>query len=94
MTPEQAECVPGVLTRATSAGWVAGYQAYPEAHDTSQSGPVEAAAKTLVKTRMCRSGMRWSRPGGRHVLSLRTYLKSGRWDAMWQRYKAVSHTAA
>jgi hypothetical protein len=58
------------------------------------SGPVEAAAKTLVKTRMCRSGMRWSRPGGQHVLSLRTYLKSDRWDAMWQRYKAVSHTAA
>lgn len=58
------------------------------------SGPVEAAAKTLVKTRMCRSGMRWSRPGGQHVLSLRTYLKSDRWDAMWQRYQALSQTAA
>jgi len=58
------------------------------------SGPVEAAAKTLVKARMCRSGMRWSRPGGQYVLSLRTYLKSDRWDAMWQRYKAVSQTAA
>ena len=57
------------------------------------SGPVEAAAKTLVKTRMCRSGMRWSRPGGQHVLSLRTYLKSDRWDAMWPRYKALSQTA-
>jgi hypothetical protein len=52
------------------------------------SGPVEAAAKTLVKVRMCRSGMHWSRPGGQHVLTLRTYLKSDRWDAMWQRYKA------
>jgi len=58
------------------------------------SGPVEAAAKTLVKTRMCRSGMRWSRPGGQYVLSLRTYLKSGRWEAMWQRYKAVGQNAA
>jgi len=57
------------------------------------SGPVEAAAKTLVKSRMCRSGMRWSRSGGQHVLSLRTYLKSDRWDAMWQRYKALSQTA-
>jgi hypothetical protein len=58
------------------------------------SGPVEAAAKTLVKTRMCRSGMRWSRPGGQHVLSLRTYLKSGRWEAMWERYKALGQNAA
>jgi hypothetical protein len=58
------------------------------------SGPVEAAAKTLVKVRMCRSGMRWSRSGGQHVLSLRTYLKSDRWDAMWHCYKTLSQTAA
>jgi hypothetical protein len=58
------------------------------------SGPVEAACKTLVKVRMCRSGMRWSRPGGQYVLSLRTYLKSERWDTMWQRYKALAQTAA
>jgi len=57
------------------------------------SGPVEAAAKTLVKARMCRSGMRWSRPGGQHILALRTYLKSDRWEAMWQRYKSLSQTA-
>jgi len=57
------------------------------------SGPVEAAGKTLVKVRMCRSGMRWSRPGGQYVLSLRTYLKSERWDTMWQRYKALAQTA-
>jgi hypothetical protein len=57
------------------------------------SGPVEAAAKTLVKVRMCRSGMRWSRPGGQHVLWLRTYLKSDRWNAMWQCYKTLSQTA-
>jgi hypothetical protein len=58
------------------------------------SGPVEAAGKTLVKVRMCRSGMRWSRSGGQHVLSLRTYLKSDRWDTMWQRYKTFVQTAA
>jgi hypothetical protein len=47
------------------------------------SGPVEAACKTIVKTRMCRSGMRWSREGGQHILHLRTYNKSGRWDSFW-----------
>lgn len=51
------------------------------------SGPVEAACKTLVKTRLCRSGMRWSWPGGQRLLQLRTYVKSQRWDAFWKQYK-------
>ena len=53
------------------------------------SGPVEAACKSLVKTRLCRSGMRWSRSGGQHILTLRTYVKSDRWDGMWEKYKAA-----
>lgn len=53
------------------------------------SGPVEAACKSVVKTRLCRSGMRWSRSGGQHVLSLRTYVKSDRWNAMWSQYKRI-----
>jgi hypothetical protein len=53
------------------------------------SGPVEAACKCVVKTRLCRSGMRWSRSGGQHILSLRTYVKSDRWNAMWQQYKRL-----
>ena len=28
------------------------------------SGPVEAACKSIVRTRLCRSGMRWTREGG------------------------------
>jgi hypothetical protein len=53
------------------------------------SGPVEAACKSLVKTRLCRSGMRWSRNGGQHILTLRTYVKSDRWDIMWEKHKAA-----
>ena len=53
------------------------------------SGPVEAACKSVVKTRLCRSGMRWSRRGGQHILSLRTYVKSGRWTGMWNHYKRI-----
>ena len=55
------------------------------------SGPVEAACKSVVKTRLCRSGMRWSRCGGQHILNLRTYVKSSRWDAMWRQYKRIHH---
>ncbi len=53
------------------------------------SGPVEAACKSVVKTRLCRSGMRWSRSGGQHILGLRTYVKSARWDAMLSQYKRI-----
>lgn len=52
------------------------------------SGPVEAACKSIVKTRLCRSGMRWSREGGQNILNLRTYLKSGRWDSFWTQHKS------
>ena len=57
------------------------------------SGPVEAACKTLVKARLCRSGMRWSRQGGQHVLDLRTYVKSNRWDAAWKKIKTLLKVA-
>ncbi len=53
------------------------------------SGPVEAACKSLVKARLCRSGMRWSRPGGQRILDLRTYIKSNRWEAFWKQYKEL-----
>lgn len=51
------------------------------------SGPVEAACKSIVKTRMCRSGMRWSRTGGQKILNFRTYIKSNRWESFWKQYK-------
>ena len=57
------------------------------------SGPVEAACKTIVKTRMCRSGMRWSRKGGQHILHLRSFVKSTRWDAFWNNYLQLSKAA-
>jgi hypothetical protein len=47
------------------------------------SGPIEAAAKTLVGHRLKRSGMRWTREGGQHILNLRVHVKSQRWDAFW-----------
>lgn len=57
------------------------------------SGPIEAACKTLVKTRLCRSGMRWSRQGGQRILSLRTYVKSNRWDYTWHHIKQLQQAA-
>ncbi len=47
------------------------------------SGVVEAACKSVVKQRMCRSGQRWSREGGQNILNLRTMVKSDRWETFW-----------
>ena len=50
------------------------------------SGPVEAAAKTLVGQRLKRSGMRWTREGGQQILNLRAQVYSNRWEAFWNWY--------
>jgi hypothetical protein len=57
------------------------------------SGPVEAACKSLVKTRLGRSGMRWSITGGQNILTLRTLVKSGRWECGWKIYKSLKMAA-
>ncbi len=50
------------------------------------SGVTEAACKTVVKQRMCGSGMKWRIPGAREVLNLRTtILTNGRWEQFWSK---------
>lgn len=53
------------------------------------SGVVEAACKSVVKARMCRSGMRWTHGGGQTILSLRILIKSNRWEACWSECQAI-----
>jgi hypothetical protein len=57
------------------------------------SGPIEAAAKSIVRQRMCRSGMSWSREKGQYVLTIRAYVKSGLWDVAWEKYKELKKVA-
>ena len=47
------------------------------------SGHVEGANKTHVEERMKRSGMRWSMAGGQAILSIRSLIRSGRFDQSW-----------
>ena len=48
------------------------------------SGVTEAACKTLVKQRLCGSGMRWKNKGAKVILSLRALVQSkGRWQQFW-----------
>lgn len=60
---------------------------YPEARARNLpigSGVTEAACKSLVKQRMCRSGMRWKEQGASMLLTLRALVcTSGQWNAFW-----------
>jgi hypothetical protein len=50
------------------------------------SGVTEAACKSLVKQRLCASGMRWKTTGAKSVLSLRALTHTvGRWTQFWQK---------
>jgi hypothetical protein len=50
------------------------------------SGVTEAAAKTIIKQRLCLSGMRWLKDGVDTVLRLRTLAQSGtNWTQFWQK---------
>jgi hypothetical protein len=49
------------------------------------SGVTEAACKTLIKHRLCKSGSRWKDDGALAVLSIRGLrLTQGRWQEFWR----------
>jgi len=55
-----------------------------ENHIPIGSGVTEAACKTLVKQRLCNSGMRWKEKGAAAVLSLRSLVHTDcRRDQFW-----------
>lgn len=50
------------------------------------SGVTEAACKTLVKERMCGSGMKWKSSGASQVLRIRGLIQTeGRWNQFWEK---------
>jgi hypothetical protein len=60
------------------------YAHYRAKHFPIGSGVTEAACKTLVKQRLCCSGMKWKEKGASIVLSLRALvLTQTRWDQFW-----------
>jgi len=59
------------------------YAAYRQANLPSGSGGVEAACKTLVSSRLKRSGMRWGIAGGQAIWTLRSVMQSDRWERAW-----------
>ena len=62
------------------------YWAHVQGNLSMGSGVTEAACKTLVKQRLCGSGMRWKDTGIKVVLSLRALVQTpGRWSQFWEK---------
>lgn len=56
------------------------------ANEPIGSGVTEAACKTIVKSRLCKSGQRWKEHGSGVVLTLRALSYSnGYWDQFWRK---------
>lgn len=66
------------------------YASYRKSHLPIGSGVTEAACKTVVKQRMCGSGMKWKFSGAQTVLRLRAKrLTKGAWEAFWTKIGQV-----
>jgi len=62
------------------------YGRHLQQHLPIGSGVTEAACKTLVKQRLCGSGMKWKESGATTVLNLRSLiLTEGRWEQFWSK---------
>ncbi len=71
------------------------YALYREQHYPIGSGVTEAACKTVIKQRLCCSGMRWKEAGAAVVLSLRTLvLTPTRWNQFWNKLNQYGFSEA
>ena len=62
------------------------YASYRKQNLPIGSGITEAACKSLVKQRMCGSGMKWKSRGASVILGLRGLTQTkGRWEQFWQK---------
>ncbi len=62
------------------------YYKYTQSNLPIGSGVIEAACKTIIKSRLCGSGMRWKTNGMKAILSLRPLVKTkGRWNQFWEK---------
>jgi len=83
-SPEVREKLEAAVTYFRNHKHQMSYSKYRAQHLPIGSGVTEAACKTLVKQRLCNSGMRWVEKGAKIVLSLRALmLTPDRWEQFW-----------
>ena len=86
LTKTIKESLAAALTYFINHRHMMDYATHLEKHLPIGSGVTEAACKTLVKQRLCGSGMRWKDKGAKVILSLRALVQSkGRWQQFWNK---------
>ncbi len=86
MTHQAREDLNAALTYFKNHQQMMSYATHVDEHLPIGSGVTEAACKTLVKQRLCCSGMRWKHTGAGIVLHLRALVQSnGRWGQFWDK---------
>lgn len=84
--PERADKLATCITYFTNQRHRMKYAEYQAAGLPIGSGVTEAACKTLIKQRLCRSGMQWTDHGAQVILSLRALvLTATRWNQFWNK---------
>lgn len=69
------------------------YKKYRDQNFPIGSGVTEAACKTLIKQRLCNSGMKWKNTGAQIVISLRAMARTdARWSQFWDTINTQGQT--
>jgi hypothetical protein len=89
--PERAEALRQAITYFHNNAHRMHYWKYLEWGFPIGSGVTEAGCKELIKTRFCRSGMKWKRESGDTILQLRAIRLSKQWDTFW--FKVMRYVA-
>ncbi len=77
---DRGEAVTTTITYYTNQRSRMDYAAYRARGLQIGSGSIESACKQLVTSRLKGAGMIWDEAGAEAVVTVRAYLKSGRWD--------------
>jgi hypothetical protein len=85
LSAANSEKLDTVITYFTNQGPRMQYNQYRKENLPIGSGVTEAACKTTIKQRLCRSGMRWKDRGAAIVLALKCLDKSKRWEQFWNK---------
>jgi hypothetical protein len=85
LSTEDEEEIDAAISYFTNQGPRMAYADFRSENLPIGSGVTEAACKTIIKQRLCRSGMKWKDRGASIVLSLRCLDKSNRWDQFWDK---------
>lgn len=82
---EEMEKINKAITYFTNQKERMKYNEYIKNGYSIGSGVTEAACKTVIKQRLCKSGMRWKKTGSSAILSLRCLILSSQWEKFWKK---------